>query len=833
MVRTRSNLSIKKKNGSRKIKKGGAKSTEEKRLRAAKEQKITYGDRLIEDPEITGLAAAGATLTATGAAVALTSTTLLTAGIADGAISAGTWIGGGALLGIGGSIAGPIVTAITASMAVGYATYSVARKNKLKSRIRHFIKRQMLSTLDEMDKNSKNYPERYPELQGYRDNENSVKKFFVDYGIFANLADIFMSLQSSMLHFYPSERLMYPIHFNKPANDSKIPWKENNLGKEFLCFYDYLTSDEHLYFTSSSLNNGTTTSFLRLKLKSETWYTHTPDQIITDLKLQLQNATEGEQAAAARGLVGGAPLVGGEIERGAVLAGVAPIGGVAGEVTRLGRQRPDGLRTAGRFSDQTRAEPKNEPRAGSIIVTVPALPTLSIGPIQTREEEPTNNLIQPSKDNLIQPPKDNLIQTSNKEKFSFVKYMQTAKKIDFLKVNNTDNTKASVDVTKTTDEEYWFAVSVLSLLQNREFVTVISDKIKDFTSKYEHDFTEEADKEYKGKPTGGGELITTDEGQTGGAIFTRSMSSPSVIKGSKNKLGQSVRTKKYSESDKHSFVEFIYYSTYSFYSVFSDKLHVREVELEKFFNDYVGDLMKMLKKGFSAVVNGSSIYIAIARALAITFEQKLGTAFNNDGKTEASIDFNSKSTLNETEAIEARLKADKLFSSDSFFNLKNSQIRNYIFNTYADISKLESAMNKTTLGSRQQGVASHLDSRFTREIFGRDPVKQEFIESQQVRTALAEIFGGKFGMFKNILANIDTAIDDFDGVATQEFQKNLQRQLPKLAQIGKEGMTFTLPEGLVKVNENDKSMVQTQIAQKKEELKKLEEKQEAIAKITA
>ena len=819
MVRTRSNLSIKKKNGSRKIKKGGAKPGEqEKQLQSAIDQKITYGDRLIQDPDITGLAAAGATLTATGAAVALTSTTLLTAGIADGAISAGTWIGGGALLGIGGSIAGPIVTAITASMAVGYATYSVARKNKLKSRIRHFIKRQMLSTLDEMDKNSKNYPERYPELQGYRDNENRVKKFFVDYGIFANLADIFMSLQSSMLHFYPSERLMYPIHFDTPTKDTKIPWKENNLGKEFLCFYDYLTSDEHLYFTSSSLNNGTTTSFLRLKLKSETWYTHTPDQIITDLKLQLQNATEGEQAAAARGLVGGAPLVGGEVERGAVLAGAAPIGGVA---------EPN----ASRFAGYT--EPKNEPRAGSIIVTVPALPTLSIGPIQTREEEPTNNLIQHPKDNLIQPPKNNLTQTSNKEKFSFVKYMQTAKKIDFLKVNNTDNTKASVDVTKTTDEEYWFAVSVLSLLQNREFVTVISDKIKDFTSKYEVDFTEEADKEYKGKPTGGGELITTDEGQTGGAIFTRSMSSPSVIKGSKNKLGQSVRTKKYSESDKHSFVEFIYYSTYSFYSVFSDKLHVREVELEKFFNDYVGDLMKMLKKGFSAVVNGSSIYIAIARALAITFEQKLGTAFNNDGKTEASIDFNSKSTLNETEAIEARLKADKLFSSDSFFNLKNSQIRNYIFNTYADISKLESAMNKTTLGSRQQGVASHLDSRFTREIFGRDPVKQEFIESQQVRTALAEIFGGKFGMFKNILANIDTAIDDFDGVATQEFQKNLQRQLPKLAQIGKEGMTFTLPEGLVKVNENDKSMVQTQIAQKKEELKKLEEKQEAIAKITA
>ena len=419
-----------------------------------------------------------------------------------------------------------------------------------------------------------------------------------------------------------------------------------------------------------------------------------------------------------------------------------------------------------------------------------------------------------------------------------VNYMKTVKKIDFLKVNNTDNTKASVfgtedyqrlgrqekiDVTKTTDEEYLFAMSVLSLLQNSEFVTVISDKIKDFTSKYEDDFTEGADEEYiknhESKAEVGG------EGQSGGA---RSMRSPRVIKGSKTKLGQSLRTRKFSESDKHSFIEFLYYSTYSFYGVFSDKLHVREVELEKFFNDYVDDLMKMLKEGFSGVVNSSSIYIDIARALAITFEQKLETAFNNDGKTDASFDFNSKSTLNETEAIETRLKENKLFSSDSFFNLKNSQIRNYIFNTYADISKLEGAMNKTTLGSRQQAVASHLDSRFTREILGRDPVKQEFIESQQVRTALAQIFGGKFGMFKNILANIDTAIDDFDGVATQEFQKKLQEQLPKLAQIGNEGMTFTLPEGLVKVDGDGGSLVQMQIAEKKEELKKLEEKQQAI-----
>ena len=408
MVRTRSNLSIKKKNGSRKIKKGGAKSTEEKRLQAAIGQK----GKSIPTENILASGAAGAVGLAIvkGASKGIASTTLGLAGVGQGAVSAGSWLGSGALIGVGGSVLGPIFTAVAASVAIAYATFSVKRKKKLQSRIKHFIKRQMLATLDEMVEKSKKFPKRYPELQGYAGNEKSVKKFFVDYGIFSKLADIFLSFQSNMLHFYPSERLMYPIQFDDIKNEEtgmvgKIPWKEDehNLGENFLCFYDYLTSDEHLYFTSDALNDGTTTSYLRLKLKTETWYKNTPAQIIEDLQsklnkgnLKVKDANEnkpvseeepttvvgepvtavgqpvtavgqpvtaaGEKAgkdprapadskkrridagaaakaaalgasllvpAATLSMLGGAPQVRGEIERGPVLAGAVPIGGLA------------------------------------------------------------------------------------------------------------------------------------------------------------------------------------------------------------------------------------------------------------------------------------------------------------------------------------------------------------------------------------------------------------------------------------------------------------------------------------------------------------------------
>ena len=121
--------------------------------------------------------------------------------------------------------------------------------------------------------------------------------------------------------------------------------------------------------------------------------------------------------------------------------------------------------------------------------------------------------------------------------------------------------------------------------------------------------------------------------------------------------------------------------------------------MKKFFGDYIDDLMEMFKKNFSTVINSSSIYISIARALAITFEKKLGAAFNVKSETQRliageqskenikAIDQNRGSTLNEAGQIENQLNEEKIFSTDSF-NLKNKKIRDFIFKTYKKYQRL-------------------------------------------------------------------------------------------------------------------------------------------------
>jgi len=109
---------------------------------------------------------------------------------------------------------------------------------------------------------------------------------------------------------------------------------------------------------------------------------------------------------------------------------------------------------------------------------------------------------------------------------------------------------------------------------------------------------------------------------------------------------QGLRTRKFSEGEKKLFIEFVYYSTYAFYHVFSKELRVRESEMQKFFGDYIDDLMDMFKNHFSTIINSSSIYISIARALAITFKKKLEAAFKPSDKhlVLTKIDQNKEST---------------------------------------------------------------------------------------------------------------------------------------------------------------------------------------------
>jgi hypothetical protein len=140
-------------------------------------------------------------------------------------------------------------------------------------------------------------------------------------------------------------------------------------------------------------------------------------------------------------------------------------------------------------------------------------------------------------------------------------------------------------------------------------------------------------------------------------------------------------------------------------------------------------------------------------------------------------------------------------------------------------------MEDTSLGNRQRNVARELDTRFTREILGKNPAQEELIESHIVRNSLNSIFKGKFSMFKNILEHVDDVIDEFDGVSTLEFQSKLQTRLPKLANIGREGITFSFGDGLLEMGRDNGDLIDQQINLKEQELAKLRTKKTAIAQI--
>ena len=72
-------------------------------------------------------------------------------------------------------------------------------------------------------------------------------------------------------------------------------------------------------------------------------------------------------------------------------------------------------------------------------------------------------------------------------------------------------------------------------------------------------------------------------------------------------------------------------------------------------------------------------------------------------------------------------------------------------------------------------------------------------------------------MFRNILDDIDKAIDEFDGVSIMELQEKLQTRLPKLANIGRNGITFQFDETFKNGGEQ-KDLIEQQIAYKQQEL---------------
>jgi len=1178
MVYTKKKLFKKKNNSTRKLKGGSVLGSVMGKTasfgRSAIDNTTGAISRIAPSKQAVGSAAVGAaTFMGVGLATGLPATTFLTAQISTVAMSALGPLGLGTAAGVASAaaLAGPIGAAVGAALFVAYTTYSVSRKERIKKRVKHFIKKQMLDILDKMNEKSKQSKlgeTKYPPLKHYDKFQANVNQFFIDYQIFDKLAEIFISMQSSMLHFYPSEKLMLPIHFQQrnegdPDDGMKLdlnqePFKKYRVGSNFICFYDYLSTYDYLYFHCDQLNDGNTRQFVRVKLSSKFMTSKTPEEICKyfkkrlqyvygakdskptsdelyqarDLKQEVKKSSTEEPSTSVETSIepqtdevmrdgsldsddefdeendqsGGGPTK--YLSKFKNFTGInktytfdvpdipvideSGLMGLTVHETGRGFDVKKGIRTYtytginlknkfigihvkksgsdyvvdsvnpnGVQKDQIRVNDKilsvtvdgrkmtysDDTNLNKILTTNEGTIELKIKQgrrsqdMMTFEDTPIrdieilqeeqgkvleslnyykmNGFLGLFKDGLqikevqtdsgvdniglrkgdvilsingkkfnnleefigiyeeFQKEDDKIVlQVKEKKEYSYaegaalrtgqalevtlglaispvvISYVGLTKLfrsnvVDVVTINNNDVKKSSRAISKENSITTEFAKNVMVLMQFPPFVKVISEQIRDFKTSYLQDFQANADSEddafidqsisetaeeaeldakirqseqqkqgiiverdearaeadglkqkyregeereaeekkrdqqllaaldsdYKEKSKvlsdiqseerdadrerifasnreklnqlreeGQGEV--QDDGQRGGALFGPSMRAKgNVIKSSKSKMFQGLRTRKFTEDEKRLFIEFVYYSTYAFYHVFSKTLRVRESEMKKFFGDYVDDLMEMFKKNFSTVINSSSIYISIARALAITFEKKLGAAFNVKSLKQQEImgeqsrenikasDQNRESTLNEAGQIVNELEREKIFSTDSFFNLKNKKIRDFIFKTYRNIRDLENAMDDSNLGNRQFKVASRLDYRFTVEILGKEPMKQGLIENAQVRQALANVFSGNFGMFRNVLEDIDEAIDEFDGIDTDKLLGKLQLRLPKLTSFGPSGMVFQFDERLLKMGTGQTDLLGQQIEQKRRELAELERKQSKVSSL--
>lgn len=827
----------------------------------------------------------------------------------------------------------PIAAAVGAELFVSFNTYSVIGKKRIKKRIKHFIKKQMLNILDDINNKSKQgnlADTKYPPLKHYDSFKSNVKQFFIDYKIFDKLAEIFISMQSSMFHFYSPEKLMLPIYFqqkkeDEPDNGINLDlndqiFKKFTVGSNFYCFYDYLSTYDYLYFYCDQLNDGITRQFVRVKLSSKFMTSKTPEEICRYFTKRLKyvsNATDITpihtkevllQNGGAFGLTkkytfdvpdipkvdtdGLMGLTVDETDRKGTL-GVAFAPFVINYVglTKLFRSKIVDVVTI------NNNDVKNSSRAISKADSITT--QFAINVISLMQFPPFVKVIQKQiidfrtsylKD--FQAEADNeddkidLTPTQTEEEAKLeaeleahlAKIAEMQEDLEKTKTER-DTVKSEADalkekykededrekLEKEKDEQLIFDLGILNkerarTLRENDSIQRQKARQAAIDTNAEQLMEIQSDQKYTGpplpekKPTQvkhekgkgqAGQAGQADQAdQSGGALFGPSMRARgNVIKSSKSKMFQGLRTRKFTEDEKHLFVEFVYYSTYAFYHVFSKTLKVRESEMKKFFGDYIDDVMEMFKKNFSTVINSLSIYIAIARSLAITFEKKLGAAFNVKSETErlmageqsikniTATDQNRGSTLNQAGQIENQLNQEKIFSSDSFFNLKNKKIRDFILKTYRNIRDLEDAMDDSNLSNRQFKVASRLDYRFTVEILGKEPMKQGLIENAQVRQVLANVFAGNFGMFRNVLEGIDKAIDEFDGISTDKLLGKLQLTLPKLTSLGPEGIVFQFDERLLKMGTGQGDLLSQQIEQKRKELRELERKQSKVASL--
>jgi hypothetical protein len=645
MVYTKKKLFKKKNNSTRKLKGGSVMGKTASFDRSAIDNTKGSISRIAPSKEAVSSTAAGtalgaATFMTVGLATGLPATTFLTAQISTLAMSAIGPLGLGTAAGVASaaSLAGPIGAAVGAALFVAYTTYSVSRKERIKKRVKHFIKKQMLDILDKMNEKSKQSKlgeTKYPPLKHYDQFQANVKQFFIDYLIFDKLAEIFISMQSSMLHFYPSEKLMLPIHFQQrnegdPDDGMKLdlnqePFKKYRVGSNFICFYDYLSTYDYLYFHCDQLNDGNTRQFVRVKLSSRFMTSKTPEEFCKYFKKRLQYVYGAKDSKPTTEELYQAQDLKPEVKKSSTNKvysfDVPDIPAVEEHTMEVGSLSSDD-----EFDDELNEE---NGQRGS-------------GPIGKKMNDVKQGIYSYAEGAVV---------------ISYVGLTELFRTniVDVVTINNNDVKKSSRAISKENTITTNFAKNVMVLMQFPPFVKVISEQIRDFKTSYLQDFQANADTEddtfidqsisESVEREREREIEHDNLEMTGGALFGPSMRArKTVIKSSKSKIFQGLRTRKFTEA---------------FYHVFSKTLRVRESEMKKFFGDYLDDLMEMFKKNFSTVINSASIYISIARALAITFEKKLGAAFNvkslnqqeimNEQSIEniKGIDQNRESTLNE------------------------------------------------------------------------------------------------------------------------------------------------------------------------------------------
>ena len=256
--------------------------------------------------------------------------------------------------------------------------------------------------------------------------------------------------------------------------------------------------------------------------------------------------------------------------------------------------------------------------------------------------------------------------------------------------------------------------------------------------------------------------------QTGGGIFTSNKIKgvPGVIAGKETStIKKMFKNTLYSESDKVILLKFLFHSTYDFNKVFSDELNINDDEIEKFFNNYIDRLMKLIGNNINDIINGSTIYSEIAQVLSALFGAKLTDSTSSQTKSE-----DDPETLLQIDSdikipqILSKINERKILGSSFFFNYKNKSILNFIFKVYENINSLNIKLDTVDSDTRKMQLVRVLDEKFNKEILGKSINYKEYDsykKNENMMAIIQEIFGSVniYTPKNKILSTLDKEID--------------------------------------------------------------------------